>query len=373
MNRQRLRQEVTARLSGIACRVEEPQPLRTRPRVTVIVLCYNYGRFLEAAVRSALIQTGVRIQVIVVNDASTDGSLSVARRLAEGDRRIEIIDLLHNLGPVGAFNRALEAVQGDYLVRLDADDMLTPGALERAVALLEVHPNVGFVYARPLVFRGEQQPCPRLGTTSWTVWRGADWLELRCRVGFNCVASPEVVMRASLQRQLGGQSEALPHTHDMEMWLRAAAVSDVGRVNDADAAWVRIHPDSRMRTVFADPLQDLRERAAAFAVLLANDAMPIEGRDELRRLARRRLAEQATDRARRAYDRRRADREPVHDYLHTALELDPSVQSTALWRSLRRRRSAGRWSPWMLMFLGRAVIRRGQETAYHQYGRWSGL
>ncbi len=87
--------------------------------------------------------------MIIVDDRSTDASLALARRLAAADPRVAVIAHPTNRGPVETFNDGLERAQGQYLVSLDADDLLTPGSLARAVALLEAEPDVGMVYGRP--------------------------------------------------------------------------------------------------------------------------------------------------------------------------------------------------------------------------------
>ena len=100
-----------------------------RPQVSVIITCYNYGRFLPDAVNSALSQEHVEPEIIVVDDASTDDSANVAERLARNDPRVAVIRHDRNTGQVEAFNEGLAAASGEFIVRLDADDLLTPGSL----------------------------------------------------------------------------------------------------------------------------------------------------------------------------------------------------------------------------------------------------
>src|SRR5215210_1888787 len=101
------------------------------PRVSVVIPLYNYGRFLGECVQSALDQDGVDVDVLVIDDASTDDSLSVATAIAAGDSRVRVVCNERNLGMVGTMNEGLWAAGGEYLVKLDADDLLTPGALAR--------------------------------------------------------------------------------------------------------------------------------------------------------------------------------------------------------------------------------------------------
>jgi glycosyltransferase involved in cell wall biosynthesis len=334
----RATEDLIRRTSGVPCEVTpaSSRPV-TRPRVSVIVLCYNYGRFLPSAVDSVLSQDAVDTEVIIVDDASPDGSGAVAESLARRDERVHALVLRRNVGPVRAFNGALGHVTGDFLVRLDADDLLTPGALARATALFERHPEVGLVYGTPRRFSEAVPRGARLEATSWTVWRGRDWLELRCRRGVNCLTSPEAVIRADLQRELGGQAEELGHTHDMEMWLRASTRADIGRVNGADAAYVRVHGASRTATLYTTHYQDLAERLRAFELALADPAHA-----DLLAQARRSIARESVDRARHAYERSLTSKVPVQSYLDLARAACPEITTTSDWRALQRRE---RWGP----------------------------
>lgn len=318
------------------------QPLARRPSVSVVIPCYRYGHLLPAAVASVLAQPDVDVDVVVVDDASPDGSAVVAAALARSDERVQVHVHATNQGHIATYNDGLARATGDYVVLLSADDLLTPGALARATALLEAHPSVGFVYGNPLELR-DPEPTPEPATTprDWTVWAGRDWLARRCRTGRNCIFCPEVVMRRSVQEAIGGYDPALPHSGDLEMWLRAAAVADVGRVNGADQAYYRIHDQSMQRTVYAGYLCDLRERRAAFAsVLVGSRSAPADG-PALYRSACRALAASAVDRACLALDAGTADDEPIEGYLAFALEVDPAVARTARWRTAERRRAHG--------------------------------
>jgi len=103
----------------------------TRPRISVIITCYNYGKYVGKAVQSALDQTYPHVEIIAVNDGSRDDSLSVLSRF-EG--RITLIDQ-PNRGSIAAYNRGFAASTGDVIVLLDADDLLEPDALESVAAV----------------------------------------------------------------------------------------------------------------------------------------------------------------------------------------------------------------------------------------------
>jgi hypothetical protein len=267
---------------------------------------------------------------------------------------------------VATFNAGLAEVRGDFSVRLDADDLLVPGSLARALALFERFPTVGLVYGHPQHFLGPM-PAPRVGPVrSWTVWPGTDWLELRCRRGVNCITSPEVVMRQTVVARVGGQRE-LAQTHDMEMWMRLAAASDVGHIEGPDQALHREHEASRSEKM-VDPYVDFVERRAAFEALLEFDGLA--NRDRLQRLARRALAVDALRRACQAFDRGRSDREPIADLVVFARETYPRYTALRQWWGLRLRQRLGPvWVHRLPPFLACAALRRLTNDV--RYRRWS--
>lgn len=304
--------------------------VRARPRavptadatVTVVIPCHDYARYLPAAVGSVLGQEGVRVDVVVVDDASTDDSLAVARRLAAADPRVTVLAHPRNLGPVDTFNDGLARAAGEFLVRLDADDLLTPGSLARSVAVARAYPSVGLVYGHPVHFAGDPPPA-RTRARRWTVWPGRRWLADRCADGYNVITSPEVLMRGSVVAAVGGQ-RPLAHAHDMEMWLRLAARADVAHVAGADQAWHREHAAS-LSAREVDDATDFRERVAAFAELTAVGAAGLAERDELAAAARRALVRQALRACRYEVDRGRRDPERVRRLMSEALRVAPEL------------------------------------------------
>lgn len=316
-----------------------PRPLARRPTVTVVVPCYNYGRYLPLAVATALEQPDVDVDVIIIDDASPDGSAAVARELATADDRVQAIVHERNRGHIATYNEGLERARGDCVVLMSADDALTPGALARAAALLEAEPSVGFVYGFPVVF-SEHLPPVETKVRSWSVWSGAEWIERRCRTGQNCIHCPEVVMRTSVQHAIGGYDARLPHSGDMEMWLRAAAVADVGRVNGPGQAYYRVHPESMQRTVYAGHLHDLEGRLAAFRKVLSGPESRLSCGEQLFATARRALALAALEYACAAYEHGRADSEPIAEYLSFAEQVWPAARHLRRWRAVDRRAAA---------------------------------
>jgi hypothetical protein len=345
-----------------------PSAPRTRACVTVVVPAYNYARYLPDCAGSVLAQRDVDITLIIADDASVDDTLRVTGELAARDPRVHVIRNERNRGHVPTVNSALELVETEYVVKLDADDMLAPGALARATALLQARPHVGFVYGRPHHFEG---PVPRLSdgaTRSWRVWSGPDWVAARCSSGANVISQPEVVMRTETARRAGWFCAELPHTSDMGLWLKLASIADVGRINGPAQGLYRVHDASMQRTVHAGVMMDLDGRRDAFAIALLQNPDAVSDAAKLHEIARRNLAVTALDYACRAYDRGRTGDKPVDDLVAFALAVCPEARQLKAWKELEHRRSIGadraRRHP---QFFADALTRRISEELGHRH------
>ena len=316
----------------------EPRGL---PAVSVVVPCYNYGRYLPGAVTSALSQPGIETRVIIVDDASTDDSLEVAQRLAAADSRITVVPHPRNQGHIATYNDGLTRADGEYVVLLSADDLLAAGAVRRAVDLLQANPRVGFAYGLTEEFLDEPPPVADVGARSWTLWDGRTWLDRRARSGHNCINCPEVVMRTSLHRKIGWYRADLPHSGDFELWMRAAAKADVGRVNGAVQAFYRVHPASMQRTQYGTLLADLIGRRAAFdAVFAPASGSTLDG-GQLWSTARRTLAGEALSHAARFLEGDGAEPEQAAALIDFAGQTYERPEELRQWRAVERRRSGG--------------------------------
>jgi glycosyltransferase involved in cell wall biosynthesis len=112
-----------------------------QPLVTVVMPVYNAGRFVAEAVESILNQTYSNIEFIVVDDASTDTSLSILKKYAKKDKRMTLLANKKNLGVSLTVKKAISKAKGIYLARMDADDISYPERLAKQIAYLESHPQ----------------------------------------------------------------------------------------------------------------------------------------------------------------------------------------------------------------------------------------
>lgn len=319
-----------------------PGALATRPLVTVVIPCYNYGHFLPAAVASALDQEGVEVEVIIVDDASPDGSAEVARGLADRDSRVRLIAHETNKRHIMTYNDGLAEAAGDYVILLSADDLLTRNSVTRAVSLMEGHPEVGLVYGPVVVFDETVPELEAVDASTWVLWEGHDWARRLFDSGVNVIKSPEAIVRGSILRQVGLYDPDHPHAGDLQMWLRIAAVADVGYLPGTVQALYRQHDQNMHSSVFAtDQVQgmitDLQHRLDAFTAA----ASSFPNAEELVLRIRRAEAVEAMDLASRAYVWGLTASWPVPALLAFARGCDSSIDRTGAGRAYRRRRGLG--------------------------------
>ena len=288
---------------------------------------------------SVLEQQGVDARVLVLDDCSSDDTADVGRRLAQRDERVEFRRHAANAGFIPTVNEGFDWAQGEFVVHLDADDLLLPGSLQRATAVMATHPQVGLAYGRALyAYEGRAVPRPSRRWSSTAVWAGRDWLELRCRSGHNCVSMPTAVMRRSTQRAVGGYRPECLHTPDLNLWLRIAAVSDVAHLRAHQAVY-RVHASSMSHTQ-EGPLVPLQERRLGFDSFFGDGARGVEELERLHRLVSRVLAREALWRASRAIDRG-GEQQLVEELVAFALDTYPQSRSLREWRGLQMRRRIG--------------------------------
>jgi glycosyltransferase involved in cell wall biosynthesis len=204
-------------------------PAPPRPLVSVLIPAYDVEEFVAAAIESALAQTYPHVEVVVVNDGSTDGT---ADAIAPFRERIVYVDQ-PNRGLAGARNAAIAAASGSVLALLDADDLWLPDRLEHCVTLLEQRPELGLVTSDAFLIEegvkterrcyGDRRIYPFPGP-------GEDQLDIISKRNFLFVS---VVFRRNLVDEFGGFDESMARAEDYELWTRLLlAGARVGYVPD---------------------------------------------------------------------------------------------------------------------------------------------
>ena len=308
--------------------------------VTVMIPSYNYARYLREAVESAAGQ--INVDVVIVDNGSTDESPTLGAQLAELHRNVRFVSYEDNQGIITSFNRCRQEVRGEYAVLLCADDMLTPGSIERSRQFMAAHPSVGLMYGpatfflrldelRPDELEGEIRPP--------IVYPGDKWIARVCRTGLNPIYTPEAFARSSVLETAGGYEPRCPYTSDLNMWLRVSAISDVGFLRGPSQALFRRH-DSNEGTAYPHAsAAELTQRWAAYETFfetLGDDPR----RANWEHVARRRMAEDARYAATRAFvqDADGLPDDEVGLLLALADEIDPaeSLGDRLGWRICRR-------------------------------------
>lgn len=300
--------------------------------VDIIIPSYNYASFLPDCVTSILAQRGVELRVLIIDDASQDDTPAVGARMAKLDSRVEFRRHEQNQGHISTFNEGLEWATADYTVLLSADDMLMEGALKRAADLMDAHPEAGLVYGKELRFQTANclpKP-PASDQVTWQIMTGRQFLEVACTAAGNVVSTPGALVRTSIQKQIGGYRHELPHSGDLEMWLRFGAHAAVG-VLDSYQAYYRIH-GSNMSLGYLG-IKDYRQLKAAFETLFDSYRDRISNVGQLRDFVHRNLTERIYWSADSACEIGKWDESrELYDF---AVELVPELESEKKWRFLR--------------------------------------
>lgn len=191
------------------------------PLVSVIAVCYNHERFVKDALTSVVEQTYQNVELIVVDDASTDNSVTIIQEFLANHPTTKFIHLQHNRGNCAAFNAGLAVAQGDFVIDLSADDMLLPERVVIGVKEFQERDETwGVQYAdarlidengKPTGYHSDKYP-------HRSVPQGDVYAELVERY---FVCSPTMMMRSAVLRKLNGYDETLAY-EDFDFWIRSS-------------------------------------------------------------------------------------------------------------------------------------------------------
>jgi glycosyltransferase involved in cell wall biosynthesis len=204
-----------------------------RVRVSVVIPVHNAERYVEAGVRSALASDLSELEIVIVDDGSTDRSAEIVRQI--GDPRIILIQTRGSGGPARPRNIGIARARAPYIALLDADDLIKPDKLSSAVAALDRHPEAGFAFAdfEKIDANGRilessviaQIPAFRelASEPDEDSWRLIPRSELeRGLLGANFIGTSGVILRKSVLSDIGVFDESLVYCEDRDLWLRLA-------------------------------------------------------------------------------------------------------------------------------------------------------
>ena len=195
------------------------------PRVTVLMSVYNSEQYLAEAIESILGQTFTNFEFLIINDGSRDGSLKILKAYEKKDPRIRLISRA-NKGLVASLNEGIEKAKGEYLARMDSDDVSVPTRLEKEAAYLDVHPSVGLVGSNYTVIDESGKHL-----TSTNVFTHPHDLKI-AQVTCNQYGHGSIMARLELIKELGGYDVSVGHVEDYHLWTRLSRVADIANFEE---------------------------------------------------------------------------------------------------------------------------------------------
>lgn len=185
------------------------------PLISVIIPTYNRKELLERAVRSVLSQTYRNIELIVVDDASTDSTKEMIEAIQ--DERVRYIRHESNLGAAAARNTGIRDAQGDYIAFQDSDDDWMPKKIEKQMGIfLDSSPETGVVYCG--FFRQRNGKKTRIPSKKITQKEGDIFQSLL--LGYYLVGTPSVIIKKEVFERVGMFNEDYPALEEWDLWLR---------------------------------------------------------------------------------------------------------------------------------------------------------
>lgn len=197
----------------------------SEPLVSVILTSYNHEKFVLKSLRSVLNQTCANIEVIVIDDGSFDRSVQKLQTVQ--DPRVRIIALEENRR-FHPRNTALKIASGKYVAFQNSDDVWAKNKLEKQIAYLEGHPEVGAVFAKPTIINEEGKVTRKTwaeGLFSDQNRTQSQWLWDFFMTG-NCLCVSSAVVRRPLLQQIGNFHEGLIQLADHEVWVKLAGITE---------------------------------------------------------------------------------------------------------------------------------------------------
>lgn len=224
-----------------------------RPMISIVIANYNYGRFLDEAIQSVLSQTCQDFELIVCDAASSDDSVDIIRRYANGlppkTRREDFANCAQgklawwcsekDRGQSDAFNKGFAQAKGRFLTWLNADDVLLPGAIERLKSAVGKHPACEW-FVGGCFWLDPEMKIIRCG-------RGRPFSEIRYREGNVSVWGPSSVFTKRLLDAVGGFDLRFKYSMDSDIWMKFACKEHARYKVFSDYAWgLRLHPEAKM-------------------------------------------------------------------------------------------------------------------------------
>ena len=240
----------------------------SKPKISVVVSIYNGSHFLEESFCSILNQTFPDFEIIAIDDCSTDNSLEILNRFKSEDNRIRIHQNQENLGLTKSLNLGLELSQGQYIARMDADDICLPKRFEKQFQTMQGNPDLGVCGSWINTFGSE------IKQISYPSNHEDMLIELLTRSPF---AHPSVMMRKSVLSSLKLRyNEDFKTAQDSELWVRLSRITKLVNIPEVLLNY-RIHDKSISLSKKLEQSEDAyKTRYMQYEYLLKRDLTNLE-------------------------------------------------------------------------------------------------
>lgn len=194
------------------------------PKISVIMGVKNGERFLRESVESILVQTFNDFEFIIVDDGSTDATSEILKEYVARDPRVKIITNVQNLGLTKSLNIGVRAARGEYIARMDADDISLPERFEKQVKFLDEHPDHALVgsWAEVIDEKGN-----KIGKFEYPT-EDAELKKILIKI--NPFIHASIMMRRNALGQIGLYDEAWRYGQDYELYFRLASVAKIANL-----------------------------------------------------------------------------------------------------------------------------------------------
>ncbi|MDO5072140.1 MAG: glycosyltransferase family 2 protein [Pasteurella multocida] len=216
------------------------------PLISVLICAYNSEKYIERSIRSVMNQTYKNLEIIIINDGSSDNTFNIIERLSREDSRIRVINNDKNIGLISSLNIGIDNFNGEYLARIDSDDFAKPQWIEKLFTFLDENKDIVLVGSYLEIFsEDENGSILSFDCKNGDIWRyPTDDCEIRERMFFhNPIAHPTVLIRAEIFTKKGFKySLDYKYAEDYKLWLEISRVGKLANYPEA-LVYYRFHSE----------------------------------------------------------------------------------------------------------------------------------
>ena len=205
------------------------------PLVTVLIPCCNVERYIESSLMNVINQTYKNLEILVIDDGSTDNTRSILVQLAKKDKRINLIYNQENNGLIKSLNNGIEIAKGEYIARTDADDLVEKNWIEELIYILEKSPEILAIGAHANIINNKNKVLNQITPPEYH----QDIIEM---MPFSCpIIHPVSIIRSSVfKKNKLRYDENYIYAEDYKLWLE---ISKIGKLHNLQKILInyRIH------------------------------------------------------------------------------------------------------------------------------------